>query len=234
MSLPNTTCLYKSIDLIAGEQFILPPGATIINTTVVGAVTSNCPISFPTEGLACYKIQWTSNLDKDGATTFFAPGYPGTSACLSPFITLPLMNKVSAWEEGDSIESPIIITEIGTKSSSKSVGSIHATDLTSLENSIRNSPFSGLLNNRKYNSGVYISPQTSAEQVQWGNRNQSGFYYYELYFKGIPSLVKDFYIQLGGGTDVGSGLNNKGTLTNFLPMSVDCATYPTTSTVVTC
>ena len=49
------TCTYHTITLQPGEQFSLPPGATLLSVTDVGAITSTCDIP-PLESLACYII----------------------------------------------------------------------------------------------------------------------------------------------------------------------------------
>lgn len=58
MSSPTlNSCIYKSVTLAAGEQFNLPPGATLVSTTNNSAITSNCPIP-PLDVTKRYRIQW--------------------------------------------------------------------------------------------------------------------------------------------------------------------------------
>lgn len=58
MATPSPTptvdpCIYKSVTLAVGEQFNLPPGATLVGSSDSTAFTSNCPIP-PLEESACF------------------------------------------------------------------------------------------------------------------------------------------------------------------------------------
>ena len=64
-----TNCIYRSVNLQAGESFTLPPGAEIVSATDINAITSTCPIPDNLESLECYVfvVMATHNFT-DGAT----------------------------------------------------------------------------------------------------------------------------------------------------------------------
>src|SRR6188768_2568101 len=98
------TCVYKAITMVAGETFVLPPGAVLIGTTDSGAVTSSCPAPIPDTDLKCYVIQYVTNIDEDTTTKQVSPlgGLPGS-------IVMPSRNN--AWDSAEG--GPITITHIG-------------------------------------------------------------------------------------------------------------------------
>lgn len=65
------TCVTKSISLVAGEKFVLPPGAKLIASTASPGFTSTCPV--PTlEEYGCYHTVIAARpADNDGHTEFF-------------------------------------------------------------------------------------------------------------------------------------------------------------------
>ncbi len=57
-----STTIIKAVSLVAGEKFTLPPGSTLLGSTDVGALESNCDI--PTlEEIQCYVAIIGSNTD---------------------------------------------------------------------------------------------------------------------------------------------------------------------------
>jgi len=70
MAAPSLPCTYKSVTLVPGEQFNLPPGAVIIGASNVSAITSTCPLPDPSEfeNLGCYgfiTVTWDGNSGAD-------------------------------------------------------------------------------------------------------------------------------------------------------------------------
>ncbi len=72
-----TTCIKKSITLLAGEPFILPPGATLLGSTDSSAFTSDCTIPEDLEELQCYAFVF-GNAQTEGSNDqiFEAGGTP--------------------------------------------------------------------------------------------------------------------------------------------------------------
>ena len=65
-----TTCITNSVTLQAGESFILPPGATIIGTSVEDAIESTCDLP-DLETPECYVFDFvTSNQDLDASDAY--------------------------------------------------------------------------------------------------------------------------------------------------------------------
>ena len=70
---PTTTgsnCIVKSQTLVAGESFILPPGATLIGASNPSNFTSTCPIP-ALETPECYVFQIVSTSEVSGTTVVF-------------------------------------------------------------------------------------------------------------------------------------------------------------------
>jgi len=61
-----TPCIYKSVTLVEGEQFNLPPGAQIIAASDSTAFTSTCPIPSELETFKCY-ISYFFRTEADGS-----------------------------------------------------------------------------------------------------------------------------------------------------------------------
>jgi hypothetical protein len=122
---------YKSVALVAGEQFILPPGATIVGGTNINAITSTCEIPTDLEELECF------------ATTF-AESNPGGSE--TPVYDDVVINGIRV----DNIEypfafpisvyttNPIIIDALNTTP--------YGAVIFSIANSFANSPSRGQVN----------------------------------------------------------------------------------------
>lgn len=76
MATNNTTTVYNSIRLAAGETFTLPPGAELIATEQgESSITSTCPIP-PLENLGCYVALFgtPSPAQQGGDTIYFGTG----------------------------------------------------------------------------------------------------------------------------------------------------------------
>lgn len=60
-------CIFKSVTLIAGEQFTLPPGAEIVSSTAgIDNIKSTCAIPDTLEVPVCYKFRF-SGADNDNS-----------------------------------------------------------------------------------------------------------------------------------------------------------------------
>jgi hypothetical protein len=71
MSVPIiTTKIYKSVSLLPGEEFTLPPNATLISSTDTASLTSTCDIA-DLEELACYAFVFGNAGDEGGDNQLF-------------------------------------------------------------------------------------------------------------------------------------------------------------------
>lgn len=70
--------IIKSITLLAGEQFILPPGAVLISTTNTTLVTNSCGTLENLEDLNCYAFVF-GNAGQDGGDHQLFESTPGSS-----------------------------------------------------------------------------------------------------------------------------------------------------------
>lgn len=70
-SSPGNNCIFKTVSLAAGEQFNLPPGAELLGSSNVNAITSTCPIP-KLEDQAHYTIYhaFSAQGDVDGHSAF--------------------------------------------------------------------------------------------------------------------------------------------------------------------
>lgn len=66
----STPCVdtYKTVTLVPGEQFNLPPGAELIGSSNINSISSTCPPPSNLEQLACYGMV-ISDSDPDGGAT---------------------------------------------------------------------------------------------------------------------------------------------------------------------
>jgi hypothetical protein len=63
-------CTYKSVKLVAGEQFILPPGAEIVSTTNgLEDYTSTCPKPSTLDVTKRFRVQWEIKTDDNNNRT---------------------------------------------------------------------------------------------------------------------------------------------------------------------
>jgi hypothetical protein len=63
-------CIFKSVTLIAGEQFTLPPGAEIVSSTAgVDNIKSTCPLPDTLETPVCYKFRFSGADDDNSGDT---------------------------------------------------------------------------------------------------------------------------------------------------------------------
>ena len=213
----STNCIYKSVTMQAGETFVLPPGAVLISASSAN-VTSSCG-DIPIVEQKCWKIRWVLNKDPEGAIVYFSSliGLPQT-------VIIP--SKNNAWDPEDG--TPVTVENIGVGGTIASVGSIDCSNLAALEAFINASSFNGALIDRKYLMGEQVEAPTLGEQLEWGNRFKSGYYYYELYFKAVEEVAKTVYIELGS-TD-----NNIADIPRLYARELDCEDYPLVSAVPTC
>jgi len=206
-------CIYKSVDLVAGETFVLPPGAEVISVSDASVIESSCEQEFTVAEKLCYTIDWALTYDTEGLINYFPLPF-------NPPIIIPDANN--AWDnEGDDPDITIasyaaagVIVPLGTP----------ATDFTALEASIASSSIGALLTNRKYNSG-YVSGINNADNINWNGDFQSGFTVYQLAFKAVPEVAATVYLEFFGAS------GNIGSIPRYFAKEIDCDGYPTRTEV---
>ncbi len=218
-------CIYKSVNMAAGEVFVLPPGAVLISVSDTGAITSSCPDPLPVAELKCYKIRWVLNHDNpDGQKTIM-------SGFLGP-VGVQIPDSNNAWEDSSRDRGPITIENFSIGNQVTSASSISARNLSGLESKISSSSSGGALGSRMYQSGFQETPLVGAESGQWDAPGASGwsdgYDWYELYFKTVEDIAKGVYIEIAGAS------GNVGNVPRFFPIEIDCDDYPTTSVVTSC
>lgn len=68
-SVPTTTTIIKSVTLVPGESFTLPPGSTLIGSTSIGDLTSNCDIP-DLEEIQCYVAIFAAGKDQNPSNPY--------------------------------------------------------------------------------------------------------------------------------------------------------------------
>lgn len=224
-----SNCIYKSVDMVAGEVFILPPGAEVIGVTN-DSVTSSCGNDLPTVELACFYMQWAINIDPEGDRFVFSPltvtaGIPPIGPGTMP-IHLPKVNN--AWDPDDDETSPsIIVTNIGV-AGQVIPGGMSCQDFTSIESAILVNAANGLVTNRKWLHEDRFDSISALTQANFllNSYGDSGYILYGLWFKAIKEIGETVYIEIQGNS------GNTGTPTRYYAQLMDdCSEYPTTSEV---
>jgi hypothetical protein len=218
-------CIYKTIDLVAGEKFVLPPGAEVLYVSDSGAVESSCNTEFEEKPLLCYYMQWAINVDVEGIKTVWNPFLPPPGN-LPIVITLPEINN--AWDpDDDETDGAIIVTNIGAAGQVIPAG-MSCQDFPSIESALASSSINGLVTNRRFNSETrYDDIESSADISFMGNYGDAGYILYGFWFKAIEEIGNTVYVEIQGNS------GNTGTPTRYYAQLMDCADYPVTSEIPT-
>lgn len=226
-------CIYKSVKLVAGETFVLPPGATLISASDAGAVTSSCPDPIPDVPQKCYRLAWVLNIDPEGSRQvnaivsqsgqlFPTPPSPGVA-----WVDVPKTGN--AWEIGDGDGTDaIVISKIGI-GGNISTANVPCNVLQSVEDAVASNSAGALLSDRKYGFYPNIQSLTTSEQAMWGSWWQSGYAIVAMYFKATEEIAKTVYFEFQ--TSVNQLFTNIGSLPRMFAEEIDCETYPTISLV---
>lgn len=219
-------CIYKTVDLVAGEKFVLPPGATVLSVTDAGAIESSCNTDFKEEPLVCFYMQWAVNKDVEGIKSVWNPFLPPPVGGMPIAITLPEINN--AWDpDDDETDGTIIVTNFGAINQIIPAG-MSCQDFSSIESTLASSSISGLLSSRRFNSETrYDDVESSADISFLGNYGDSGYILYGFWFKAIEEIGNTVYIEIQGNS------GNTGTPTRYYAQLMDCADYPVTSEIPT-
>ncbi len=206
-----TNCIYKSIDLVAGEKFVLPPGATVISVSDESLIESTCDGAFATSETLCYSISWAINFDTEGSLHYL------------PLFNLPVIipEANNAWDNEGGDTPDISISHYAVAGTVTPLGST-ATDFASLESALASGSAAGLLQDRKYNS-VYRESVTGADSTNWNGQFSSGYTLYTFSFKAIPEVAATVYLQFLGES------GNIGSVPRYFAQEIDCADFPTTT-----
>lgn len=207
-----TNCIYKTVNLIAGEKFILPPGAEIVSVSDDGVIESSCPDTlFPVAETKCYTMAWTITFDTEGTINYF------------PLLNVPIIipEANNAWDNEGADKIKISFYSIAGVSTALGTD---ADDFVGLESALASSPYGGLLSERKYNS-EYRESVTGVDSVNWNGDFKSGYTIYYFSFKATEEIAKTVYLEFFGPTE------NTGTIPRYFAQEIDCADYPATSQV---
>lgn len=217
----DDNCIYKAVNMAAGEVFVLPPGAVLISVSDTGAVTSSCPGDLPQADIKCWSIKWVMNWDQEGDQL--------AAIQISPFVWIPGNMKIpvfqNAWDDEDG-DGAIIISNIsiGNQLSATSVG---ASDFASLEQAIAASPAGALMMDRKYKHFDKPSDLSNNEQLFWIDGYRSGYVIYAVYFKATEDMAKTVYLEFTGDETIGN-------IPRYFAAEMDCEDYPGDTEVPTC
>lgn len=188
MAAITENCIYRSVTMVTGETFVLPPGAAVISTSDNTLVTSSCG-ELAVAQTKCYRMHWVMNEDWEGSTLVGG---------LSP-ATVNIVNINNAWEDTDNNSSPVYIGKMGGLSNTPidNGTTVSISDLNALENAIASSGISGALSNRKYKYGTATSDMINNAI---GNQ-ESGYHAYDFYFRTTDDIAKLFYLEVTGDGD---------------------------------
>lgn len=219
-------CIYKTVELQAGEKFVLPAGAEILAVSDNSLVESSCAGDLPEKDLVCFYMQWAVNVDVEGKRQVFLATALPVAPATGP-IKLPKMNN--AWDPDDDETDPTItVTNVGG-AGLVIPGGFSCQSLTSLESLIAaNSTLNGLLTNRKFNHIDVFDSMDTASATNFfgpGNYGNSGYTLYGMWFKAIEEIGKTIYVEIQGNS------GNTGTPTRYFAQLMDCSDFPTTSEV---
>lgn len=210
--MPN--CIYKSVSLIAGETFVLPPGAEIVSVSDDSVIESSCPgTEFPIAENKCYRISWTATSDTEGLINYFPLPF-------NPPIIIPEANNAWDNEGGDD---RIKIQYYSIANVAVSLGT-DFDDFVALESALASSAYGGLLTDRKYNH-EYRESVTGADSTNWNGDFKSGYTIYYFSFKATEEIAKTVYLEFFGPTE------NTGEVPRYFAKEIDCADYPSSSEV---
>lgn len=206
-------CIYKSVNLIAGEKFVLPAGAEIVSVSDDSVLESSCPNTvFPVAENKCYRISWTLTSDSEGLINYFPLPF-------NPPIIIPEANN--AWDNEGSDKIQISFYSIAGVSTALGT---NADDFVGLESALASSSYGGLLLDRKYNS-EYRESVTGVDDINWNGDFHSGYTIYYFSFRATEEIAKTVYLEFFGPTE------NTGDIPRYFAREIDCADYPTTSEV---
>lgn len=219
-------CIYKTVDLVVGEKFVLPAGAEILAVSDSSLIESTCSSDLPEQELSCFYMQWAVNVDVEGNRQVFLAAALPVAPSTGP-IKLPTMNN--AWDPDDDETSPsILVTNVGG-AGLVIPGDFSCQSLTSLESAIAaNSTLNGLLSSRKFNHIDVFDTMDAASSTNFfgpGNYGDSGYTLYGMWFKAIEEIGKTVYVEIQGQS------GNTGTPTRYYAQLMDCADFPNTSEV---
>lgn len=218
-------CIYRTIELFAGEKFVLPAGAEVLAVSDSSLIESSCGGSFPTQELVCYYMQWAVNVDVEGIRQVFLPTALPIAPSFGP-IELPNMNN--AWDpDDDETDATITILNVGV-AGQVIPGGFSCQSLTSLESTIAANPINGLVTNRKFQHFDVFDTMSAGSATNFfgpGNYGSSGYTLYGMWFKALEEIGNTVYVEIQGNS------GNTGTPTRYYAQQMDCADFPNTSEV---
>lgn len=207
-------CIYKTVDLIAGEKFVLPPGAEIVSVSDESLIESTCPDTiFPVSEKKCYIMAWTLNYDTEGSINYLP--------LLNAPVIIPEANN--AWDNEGGSTADISISKYSIAGAIIPL-EVSADDFIGIESALASSSYGGLLTERKYNSEFRESVD-GTDSVNWNGDFSSGYTIYYFAFKCIPEIAETVYFEFFGASE------NIGAIPRYFAQEIDCADYPTTSQV---
>lgn len=210
-----TNCIYKSVDLVAGEVFVLPPGAEIVSVTDDTVLESSCADTiFPVQERKCFQIRWAITYDSEGLINYFPLPF-------NPPIIIPEANN--AWDNEGGDTPDISISQYGLAGQVYPMG-ISATDFAAMESAFVSSPVGSLLGDRKYNHNERESVD-GVDSVNWNGDFHSGYNEFVFTFRAVQEVADTFYLQFFGAS------GNIGSVPRYYAQEIDCADYPTTTEV---
>lgn len=210
-----TNCIYKTVDLVAGEKFVLPAGAEVISVSDSSLIESTCDTTnLTTAETKCYSISWAITYDTEGLINYFPLPF-------NPPVIIPKANN--AWDNKGGDFADISISHYGVAGNVIALGST-ATDFTAMESAFASGPAAGLLTSRKYNS-VYRESVTGVDAVNWNGGFSSGYTLYTFSFKALEEVANTVYLQFFGPS------GNIGSIPRYFAQEIDCGDYPTTTEV---
>lgn len=215
----STNCIYRSVNLAAGETFVLPPGATLISVSDTNAVTSSCSEALPQSDNKCWRINWVTNVDDEGLK-FFIGGF------ITGNVVIPERNN--AWDNEESAFD-IVVSNISAGGTIITPAvNCKVDDLTLIENIINNSAISGLMAERKYAITDHVTDNDPGLFPGFEPGLAGGYRVYSFYFKATEEIAKTVYIEFLSGDE------NIGDIPRYFAREIDCDDYPVTSIVTSC